>query len=145
MQPMFHTYGGHPVHCAAAEEVLRIMDEESLVERVGELAPVLEGKMRSLESLDHVAQVRGRGFLWSVEIVRDAGSLECFDVEDNVTFGVMAATAKRGVFTYFGGTGEVRDVINIAPHFIIGEAEMDRIVTALAEGIEEVCAAATTH
>jgi adenosylmethionine-8-amino-7-oxononanoate aminotransferase len=54
----------------------------------------------------------------------------------------MEATDKRNVFTYFGGTGDVRDVINIAPHFIIGEAQMDEIVAALREGITEVCAAA---
>jgi adenosylmethionine-8-amino-7-oxononanoate aminotransferase len=53
----------------------------------------------------------------------------------------MEATVKRGVFTYFGGTGEVRDVINIAPHFIIEEAQMDDIVSALRDGITEVCAA----
>jgi adenosylmethionine-8-amino-7-oxononanoate aminotransferase len=51
----------------------------------------------------------------------------------------MEATVARGVFTYFGGTGTVRDIINIAPPFIIGENEMDTIVTALEGAITEVC------
>jgi len=113
------------------------------VQRVARLAPSLEKKMRSLESHPNVAQVRGRGFLWSVEIVRDKSTLERFDESDAVTFKLMEATVKRDVFTYFGGTGEVRDVINVAPHFIIDESHMDEIVTALREGITEVCAAAS--
>jgi len=143
MMPMFHTYGGHPVHCVAANKVLQIIEDEQLVQRVARLAPSLEKKMRSLESHPNVAQVRGRGFLWSVEIVRDKSTLERFDESDAVTFKLMEATVKRDVFTYFGGTGEVRDVINVAPHFIIDESHMDEIVTALREGITEVCAAAS--
>ena len=59
-----------------------------------------------------------------------------------ITFKLMEATVARGVFTYFGGTGTVRDVINVAPPFIIEEDEMDMIVAALDEGISAVCQAA---
>jgi adenosylmethionine-8-amino-7-oxononanoate aminotransferase len=142
MLPMFHTYGGHPVHCAAASKVLQIMENEQLVDRVARLAPVLEQKLRSLEDHPNVAEVRGRGFLWSVEIVKDKTTLEQFPESAALTFKLMEATFKRDVFTYFGGTGDVRDVIIVAPHFIIGETQMDEIVSALREGITEVCAAA---
>ena len=56
-----------------------------------------------------------------------------------ITFKIMEATVARGVFTYFGGTGPVRDIINVAPPFIIDEDEMDEIVAALDEAITEVC------
>jgi len=139
---MFHTYGGHPVHCATANKVLQIIEEEKLVERVARLAPVLEQKMRTLEDHPNVAEVRGRGFLWCVEIVKDKSTLERFPESAAITYKLMEATVRRDVFTYFGGTGEVRDIINVAPHFIIDEAQMDEIVQALREGITEVCAAA---
>jgi len=142
MMPMFHTYGGHPVHCAAANKVLQIMEDEQLVERVARLAPVLERKMRSLEDHPNVAEVRGRGFLWCVELVKNKSTLERFPESSAVTYKLMEATVKRDVFTYFGGTGDVRDIINVAPHFIINEAQMDQIVSALREGISEVCAEA---
>lgn len=142
MMPMFHTYGGHPVHCAAANKVLQIMEDEHLVDRVARLAPALEQKMRTLEDHPNVAEVRGRGFLWCVEIVKDKTTLERFPESSAVTYKLMEATVKRDVFTYFGGTGDVRDIINVAPHFIINEAQMDQIVSALREGISEVCAAA---
>jgi adenosylmethionine-8-amino-7-oxononanoate aminotransferase len=142
MMPMFHTYGGHPVHCATASKVLQIMEREQLVQRVSHLAPVLEQKMRALESHPNVAEVRGRGFLWAVEIVKDKATLARFTESSAITFKLMESTVKQGVFTYFGGTGDVRDVIIVAPHFIIEEAQMDDIVSALHYGITEVCAAA---
>jgi len=74
--------------------------------------------------------------------VKDKPTLEHFPESAAVTFKLMEATVKRGVFTYFGGTGDVRDVINVAPHFIITEVQMDDIVTALRAGITEVCTAA---
>ena len=139
LTPMFHTYGGHPTQCAAANKVLEIMDREQLVERVQALGPVLAEKMKSLLDNPFVADVRGRGFLHAVEIVADNQTLELFPVNAGVTFKVMEATVERGVFTYFGGTGEVRDIINIAPPFIIDEKEMDMIVAALDDAITAVC------
>ena len=139
ISPMFHTYGGHPSQCAAADKVLEILDREQLVQRVQELGPVLEQKLKKLLDNPNIVDVRGRGFLYGIEIVRDKESLEMFPAEAGITFRVMEATVARGVFTYFGGTGSVRDIINVSPPFIINEDEMDTIVTALDEAVTEVC------
>ena len=130
---------GHPTQCAAACKVLEIMEREKLVERVQKLGPVLEAKLGALKEHPCVADVRGRGFFYAIEIVRDKQSLETFPAEEGITFKIMEATVARGVFTYFGGTGPVRDIINVAPPFIIDEDEMDEIVAALDEAITEVC------
>jgi len=140
--PMFHTYSGHPTQCAAAAKVLEIMEREKLVERVQQLGPVLQAKLRALQEHPNVAEVRGRGFFYALEIVRDKQSLETFPATAGITFKILEATVARGVFTYFGGTGPVRDIINVAPPFIIDEDEMDLIVAALDEAITEVCARA---
>jgi adenosylmethionine-8-amino-7-oxononanoate aminotransferase len=137
--PMYHTYGGHPTQCAAANKTLEILQREKLVERVCELGPLLREKLGLLLDNPFVADVRGRGFLYGVEIVRDRQSLERFPREAGITFKIMEATVRRGVFTYFGGTGTARDIINIAPPFIIEPHEMDRIVSALDDAISEVC------
>jgi len=142
ISPMFHTYGGHPSQCAAADKVLEIMDREDLVARVQTMGPILEQKISVLRNNPYVADVRGRGFFHAVEIVKDRQSLEMYPVNAGITFKVMEATVERGVFTYFGGTGAVRDIINIAPHFILEEAQMDTIVSALDEAITSVCESA---
>lgn len=137
--PMFHTYGGHPAQCAAASKVLEIIERERLVDRVRELGPAFGAKLGTLRSLPQVADVRGRGFFWAVEIVADPDGLQRFPAAAEVTVRVMEAAAKRGVLTYFGGTGEVRDIINLSPHFTMDLAEADVIVAALGAAIEEVC------
>jgi adenosylmethionine-8-amino-7-oxononanoate aminotransferase len=139
LAPMFHTYGGHPAQCAVASKVLEIMDREKLIDRVREFGPKLGEKMSALRLNPNVADVRGRGFFYAVEVVRDKDSLEMFPADAGVTFKIMESTVARGVFTYFGGTGTVRDIINVAPPFIISEDEMDRIVSALDDAITEVC------
>jgi adenosylmethionine-8-amino-7-oxononanoate aminotransferase len=139
LSPMFHTYGGHPSQCAAASKVLEILDRERLVERVRTLGPVLAGKLGALKANPYVAEVRGKGFFYAVEIVNNKETLALFPADKHVTFKVMEATLKRGVFTYFGGTGAVRDIIIVAPPFTIQEHEMDLIVAAIDQAIIEVC------
>lgn len=62
-----HTYQGHPVGCAAALEVQRIIREDNLIENVREngeyLGKLLHGK---LDDHPNVGNIRGRGFFWSV-------------------------------------------------------------------------------
>jgi len=139
ISPMFHTFGGHPSQCAAASKVLEILDREHLVERVRTLGPTLAGKLDALKANPWVAEVRGKGFFYAVEIVSDKESLALFPADKHVTFKVMEATLKRGVFTYFGGTGTVRDIIIVAPAFTIQEHEMDWIVSSIDQAIIEVC------
>lgn len=141
LSPMFHTYCGHPVQCATADKVLEIMEREDLLTRVQQLAPSLESAMRRLEENPWVIDVRGRGFLWAVEIAANRATKEPFPEAAGITFKVLENTVKRGVFTYFGGTGEVRDVVIVAPPFIVGEAEFTQIADALDEAIREVCGA----
>jgi len=61
------TYQGHPVSCAAALEVQRVLKDERLVENVASLAPYFEQLLREkIEPLPHVGNVRGKGFFWGV-------------------------------------------------------------------------------
>lgn len=62
-----HTYQGHPVGCAAALEIQRIMKEDNLVDNVRENGEYL-GKLlhKHLDDHPNVGNIRGRGFFWSV-------------------------------------------------------------------------------
>ena len=62
LAPMFHTYGGHPSQCAAADKVLEILDREQLVQRVQELGPILGQKLQALLDNPWIVDVRGTGF-----------------------------------------------------------------------------------
>ena len=62
-----HTYQGHPISCAAALEVQRIIREENLLENVVKKGAELEQLLRKrLEGHSHVGDIRGKGLFWGV-------------------------------------------------------------------------------
>lgn len=140
--PMFYTFGGLPASCAAADAVLDIMERESLVERTAEMGPVFEEKLARLLDHDHVAEVRGKGFLWGVEVVEDRDTLKCYDTAANMTNRIVAAGFREGIFFYPGGNTEVRDVICLGPALTTTEAEMDIIVDRLETSVNAAIATA---
>jgi adenosylmethionine-8-amino-7-oxononanoate aminotransferase len=133
---MFHTCGGHPAACAAANEVLETIDREGLVERAAQLGVYLDQKLTQLRRHPNVAEARGRGLLWAVELVRDKSTLERFPREEHLTFAVVRHGMERGVLFYFGGTGEHRDILCLAPAFIIERSEIDLMVDVLEQSID---------
>lgn len=61
------TYQGHPVGCAAALAVQKIIQEEKLLESVKERGILLEGRLREyLEDHPNVGNIRGKGLFWGV-------------------------------------------------------------------------------
>lgn len=138
---MFYTYGGHPGACAAADKVLEIMEAENLVVRAAERGRALAARLEAmLGQHAHVAEIRGEGLLRGIEIVRDRETLECYPESAGVTQRVIGAGLKRGVIFYAGGTGTVRDIVCLGPAFIVSDAELDRMVEALKDAIDEAVA-----
>ncbi|MCX7064994.1 MAG: aminotransferase class III-fold pyridoxal phosphate-dependent enzyme [Proteobacteria bacterium] len=139
MNVMFHTFGAHPAACAAANEVLRLMTQEQLLQRVVTTGERLQRRLKEvLGNHPNVAEVRGRGLLQAIEIVKDRASLEPFDVSANITNRLVGTALKRGVFFYGGGTGDIRDILCMGPPFIIGDTEIELMVRVLSESLDEV-------
>jgi adenosylmethionine-8-amino-7-oxononanoate aminotransferase len=136
---MFNTFGAHPAACAAAAEVLQIMVEEDHVDRVATLGKYLQASLNNaFSNHPHVAEVRGRGLLAAIEIVRDRDDLTPYPIDDSVTNKVVGRGMERGVFYYGGGTGDVRDVVCMGPPFIISESEIDQMVETLLAAVDDV-------
>ena len=142
---MFHTCGGHPAACAVANEVLETIDREGLVERVAQLGTYVDQKLARLRRHPNVAEARGRGLLWAIELVRDKSKLERFPQQAHLTLDVVRAGLERGVLFYFGGTGEHRDIICLAPAFTIERAEIDLILDVLEQSIDAAIAGFDSH
>jgi adenosylmethionine-8-amino-7-oxononanoate aminotransferase len=138
---MFHTFGGHPPACAAANAVLAILERERLVERAAEYGERLGQRLRDvLGKHPNVAEVRGRGMLWAVELVADRETLEPFAAARHLTIDIIKAGIERGVFYYPGGTGDYGDVIILGPAFTISEQEIDLMATTLRDSIDAAVA-----
>lgn len=80
------TYQGHPVACAAALEVQKIVEEEDLLANVLKMGDYLESSLkRRLEHHEHVGDVRGRGLFWGVSL-----SLLCQQLMDESSLTSLA-------------------------------------------------------
>jgi hypothetical protein len=139
---MFHTFGALPSACAAADKVLEILTREQLVARAATQGARLSARLHErLGQHPNVADIRGKGLLQAVEIVRDRDSLEPFDASERITQRIVGHGLNHGVFFYPGGTGAVRDIVCLGPPLISTDAEIDQMADVLAETIGEVLAA----
>ncbi|PVZ15437.1 MULTISPECIES: aspartate aminotransferase family protein [unclassified Pseudomonas] len=118
------TYSGHPVAAAVGLENLRILREESIIERVrSETAPYLQSRLRELQSHPLVGEVRGLGMLGAIELVRDKSSRARYE-------GRGAGMLCRQ-FCFDNGLimRAVGDTMIIAPPLVISRAEIDELVS----------------
>jgi adenosylmethionine-8-amino-7-oxononanoate aminotransferase len=143
---MFYTYAAHPAACAVADKVLEIVEREELVARCARMGQALRERLvAALGAHPHVAEIRGRGLLQAVELVRDRATLAPFGAEDRITATVVAAGLANGVFFYPAGAGAAQDAIVLGPPFTVSEAELDLLVTALVKSIDGAVAHAAAR
>ncbi len=128
-----YTYSGHATCCAVALRNLEILEKEGLVERAEQMGRRLLEGARSLLDLKAVGEVRGLGLMVAVELTADRATKAAFDPAQDVIGRVRRELEARGLFTRV-----VRDIILLAPPLVITEAQVDRIVAILREGISAV-------
>lgn len=140
-----HTYQGHPLACAGALEVQRIIREDKLIENVARLGPVLHGALAErFGSHPHVGEIRGRGFFWALEFVRDRDAREPFAPSVNFTEHLKAAALDSGILVYpsSGTVDGVRgDHAIVAPPFNTTAGEIAEIVDRLGTTVDKTLAA----
>ncbi|MCW2750731.1 MAG: aspartate aminotransferase family protein, partial [Aeromicrobium sp.] len=74
-----YTFGGHPVSAAVAMANLDIFEREKLNEHVRDTEGAFRGTLEKLLDLDIVGEVRGDGFFYGIELVKDKATKESFD------------------------------------------------------------------
>ena len=116
-----YTYSGHPVACAVAIENIRILKEEKIVERVRqETGPYLERRLQEL--LDHplVGEIRVKGFMGAIELVKDKKTRQTFDPVGEV--GTMCRDHCFAIGLVMRAT---RDTMLISPPLSWTKADID--------------------
>jgi adenosylmethionine-8-amino-7-oxononanoate aminotransferase len=140
---MFFTYSAHPLACAIADKVLEIMEREHLVEHAAELGARLGAQLKEeLSGHPLVGDIRGIGLFWGLELVRDKLSRTPYPPDARVTNRVVAAAMKHGLFVYpsigMAGPELGGDTVMVTPPFVIGQPEVDYIVSNLRTALDEV-------
>ncbi|PJE23867.1 MAG: aspartate aminotransferase family protein [Mycobacterium sp.] len=139
MFPHGYTFGGHPVSTAVGLANLDIFEREGLNDRVKELSPALRGTLEKLSDLPIVGDVRGEGFFFGIELVKDQATKQTFaDDERSALLGrVSAAMFEAGLYCRTDDRGD--SVIQLAPPLISGQAEFDAIESILRGVLTDVC------
>jgi adenosylmethionine-8-amino-7-oxononanoate aminotransferase len=132
------------VAAAVAGEVLRILEAESLVG-----ASLLKGaQLQSLlhERLDEhpaVGDIRGRGLLVGVELVRDRATRAPYPRSAKLIENVVRIARERGLLLYSGSgnaNGVDGDIVLLGPPFVITDDELVRVADGLREAIDAAVA-----
>ncbi|HVS85373.1 MAG TPA: aspartate aminotransferase family protein [Gaiellaceae bacterium] len=132
------TFGGHPVMCAIALKNIEIMKRERLNEHVLELEDEFRDTLEQLLDIPIVGDVRGAGFCWALELVRDKATRETLtarDQEELLRHFVSPELVRRGMICRLDDRGD--PVIQICPPLIAGREEIDRIAGILGEVLKE--------
>ncbi|HMK78786.1 MAG TPA: aspartate aminotransferase family protein [Xanthobacteraceae bacterium] len=137
-----HTYLAHPMACAAALAVQRVIREDNLLARVRQMGDLLEQCLTErFGNHRHVGDIRGRGLFRAIEIVQDRASKAPFDPALKAHARIKQAAFERGLACYpTGGTvdGKSGDHVLLAPPYIASAQEIDMIVDRLGAAVDAV-------
>jgi len=140
-----HTYIGHPVACAAALAVQRVLARDGLVGRCAAQGRRLREELdEAFREHPYVGDLRGRGLFQAIEIVADRGTKAPFDPTLKVNARIKKAAMDLGLMTYpMGGTidGARGDHVLLAPPFIISDDELDLVIERLVAAVDTALAA----
>ncbi|PPL19344.1 aspartate aminotransferase family protein [Microterricola pindariensis] len=127
-----YTFGGHPVSAAVALENLDIFEEEKLNERVRENSPLFRASLETLLDLPIVGDVRGDGYFFGIELVKDKATKETFNDEESER--LLRGFLSKGLYDaglYCRADDRGDPVVQLAPPLTIGPAEFTEITDIL--------------
>jgi adenosylmethionine-8-amino-7-oxononanoate aminotransferase len=136
-----YTFGGHPVSAAVAMANLDIIEREKLTDRVHANAPVFRSTLEKLLDLPIVGDIRGDGYFYGIELVKDKATRETFDDDESERLlrGFLSkALFAAGLYCRADDRGD--PVIQLAPPLTCGPAEFDEIEQILRSVLSEAWA-----
>jgi beta-alanine--pyruvate transaminase len=121
-----YTYSAHPVPCAVALATLDLLVKENMVEKVKALAPHFEQAVHSLKGVKHITDIRNFGLAAGLTIDALPGE------PARRPYEIAMAMLQKGFYVRYGG-----DTIQLAPPFITTPEQIDSLINALGETINQ--------
>jgi len=126
--PHGYTFGGHPVSCAVALANLDLFEREDLLGNVTRNENALRQTLEKLHDLPIVGDVRGDGFFYGIELVKDKATKERFTREESerILRGyISGALFEAGLYCRTDDRGDT--VVQVAPMLTSDQAVFDEI------------------
>ncbi|MBN9610660.1 MAG: aspartate aminotransferase family protein [Actinobacteria bacterium 69-20] len=131
-----YTWGGHPVGCAAALANLDVFEKEDLLGNVLRNENAFRRTLEKLLDLPIVGDVRGDGYFYGIELVKDKATKETFTGEESerILRGIMSPTLfENGLYCRADDRGD--PVVQVAPPLVSGQAEFDFMEQVLRDAL----------
>jgi adenosylmethionine-8-amino-7-oxononanoate aminotransferase len=128
-----HTYTGNPLACAAALASLDLFDKARVLENVRETSAVLSRRLADLTDHPHVGEVRQKGIMVGIELVRDRADKTPFAAVERIGHRVVLAARERGLVIRPLG-----DVIVLMPAPAMPAELVEELCTATIASINDV-------
>ncbi len=128
-----HSYTGNPLAAAAALASVEIFEKENTIEALQPKIEHLTAGLERLWDLEHVGDIRQRGFMVGVELVEDAKSKRSYPSSERIGMKVAMEARRHGVLLRPLG-----DVMIFMPPFVITLAEIDKLLDVTYTCIEEI-------
>ncbi len=125
-----HTFGGNPLCSAAALATLEIFEEEKTLEHLTEKIGRLGKHLEQISKNEHVGDVRQRGLIGAIELVRNRETKEPFSWEENRCESICQFAMSNGVWLRPLG-----NILVVMPPLSITTVELDKICRVIDEGI----------
>lgn len=136
-----HTYGGNPLSAAVALAVVQTLVEENIAENSRVIGDYLLTQLKEkLMPYSFVGDVRGKGLMIGVEIVKSKVTKEPFTVAMGMAEKLTTVLMKHGVIVYPGtgnADGENGDQFLLAPPLIITKEQADELIACMVAGFYE--------
>ncbi|HXR11569.1 MAG TPA: aspartate aminotransferase family protein [Gaiellaceae bacterium] len=132
------TFGGHPVQCAIALKNIEIMKRERIVENVRDNGDAFRATLAQLLDLPIVGDLRGTGYFYALELVKDKETRETFsdDECESLLRGFLSPRLfEKGLICRADDRGD--PVVQISPPLIATQREFDEIAGTLGEVLAE--------
>ena len=136
--PHGYTFGGHPVSAAVALANLDIFEREGLNANVKRQGPALRATLERLYDLPIVGDVRGEGYFYSIELVKNQATRETFTRDEAAKLlpHIASSLFDAGLYCRTDDRGD--PVVVIAPPLISGQPEFDTIESILRSVLKDV-------
>lgn len=135
-----YTYAGNPLACSAGLAVVKEVVDRDLIGNAARMGALLRARLEALkERFFFIGDVRGKGLLLAFELVRDRATMEPLPREWNAFHRLVEIAYAKKLVIYARRTrgGDLGDHFLICPPMIVTEAQIDEIMTPLAESLAE--------
>ncbi|GBF36525.1 adenosylmethionine--8-amino-7-oxononanoate transaminase [Methanofervidicoccus abyssi] len=127
-----HTYTGNQLLCTSALATLEILGEKDFFKKVNKKIEMFHRELDKLKELEHVGDVRKKGFMVGIELVKDKKTKEPYSYREKVAYRVAENLLKRGIY--------MRPILNtiiLVPPLTITENEIEILCRNLYDAIRE--------